>query len=78
MPKAFCSNPECQSEKKWTLLGGLSGGLAIFVKFPAVFFVLGGAFGAILAHSSILRTIKRPQTWVMALLGILPAAGYLY
>lgn len=32
---------------KWTLLSGISGGLAIFVKFPAAFFVIGGALGVI-------------------------------
>ena len=63
---------------KWTLLAGISGGLAIFVKFPAAFFVLGGAFGAIFAHTNLLKAIKRPQTWAMALLGLLPPAIYLY
>lgn len=63
---------------KWALLGGISGGLAIFVKFPAAFFVLGGAIGAISAHSGLLNALKRPQTWAMALLGLLPAGAYLY
>ncbi len=34
----------------WTLVAGISGGLAIFVKFPAAFFVLGGAAGVVFAH----------------------------
>jgi hypothetical protein len=63
---------------KWTLLSGLSGGLAIFVKFPAAFFVIGGGLGAILAYSSLRKTLKLPQTWIMMLLGILPAGLYLY
>ena len=63
---------------KWTLLAGISGGLAIFVKFPAAFFVLGGALGVILAHMGLLKAIRRPQTWAMALLGLLPPAAYLY
>jgi 4-amino-4-deoxy-L-arabinose transferase-like glycosyltransferase len=63
---------------KWTLISGLSGGLAIFVKFPAAFFIVGGALGAIFAHSSLLQTLKRPQTWVLILLGLLPPATYLY
>lgn len=63
---------------KWTLISGLSGGLAILVKFPAAFFIVGGALGAILAHSSLLQTLKRPQTWALILLGLLPPAAYLY
>jgi len=63
---------------KWTLLAGVSGGLAIFVKFPAVFFIVGGAFGAILAHSDLRKVFRRPQTWAMMLLGILPPGIYLY
>lgn len=63
---------------KWTLVAGLSGGLAIFVKFPAAFFILGGAAGAILAHSDFRKVAKWPQAWVMAALGILPAGLYLY
>jgi hypothetical protein len=63
---------------KWTVLAGLFGGLAIFIKFPAAFFVLGGAFGAVFAHAGLLKTLKRPQTWVMALLGLLPAGLYLF
>jgi hypothetical protein len=63
---------------KWTLLAGVSGGLAIFVKFPAAFFVIGGALGAIFAHASLRKIIKLPQTWSMMLLGILPAGLYLY
>jgi 4-amino-4-deoxy-L-arabinose transferase-like glycosyltransferase len=60
------------------LLASLSGGLAIFVKFPAAFFIIGGALGAIFAHMDFRKALKLPQTWVMALLGILPAGLYLY
>jgi 4-amino-4-deoxy-L-arabinose transferase-like glycosyltransferase len=63
---------------KWTLLAGISGGLAIFVKFPAAFFVLGGAFGVIFGQPSLVKTFKRPQPWLMAVLGVLPAGAYLY
>lgn len=62
----------------WTILAGLSGGLAIFVKFPAAFFIVGGALGAIFARPGLLRALRLPQTWVMAVLGILPPAAYLY
>lgn len=63
---------------KWTLLAGLSGGLAIFVKFPAAFFIIGGALGAIIAYADWRKLLKLPQTWVLVLLGILPSGLYLY
>jgi hypothetical protein len=63
---------------KWTLTSGLSGGLAIFVKFPAAFFIIGGALGAIFAYLGLLKALKLPQTWVMVILGIFPSAVYLY
>jgi hypothetical protein len=62
----------------WTLLAGFSGGFAIFIKFPAVFFIAGGAIGAILAHSNILQALKPFKTWLIAIICILPAATYLY
>lgn len=66
------------SSWKWTVLAGLSGGLAIFVKFPAAFFIVGGGLGAILAHAGFRKVFRLPQTWAMALLGVLPAGIYLY
>jgi len=61
----------------FAILAGLFGGLAIFVKFPAAFFVVGGGLGAVLSHRSMKEALKNPQLYVMALLGILPGAGYL-
>ncbi|MCB0119345.1 MAG: glycosyltransferase family 39 protein, partial [Anaerolineales bacterium] len=58
-------------------LAGLFGGLAIFVKFPAAFFVVGGGLGAVLSYRSMKEALKNPQLYLMALLGILPGAGYL-
>ena len=63
---------------KWTVLAGLSGGLAIFVKFPAAFFVVGGGVGAIFAYTDFRKLWKLPQLWGVMLLGILPSAAYLY
>ena len=63
---------------KWALLAGLSGGLAIFVKFPVVFFVIGAALGVIFGRVGLLKSLKQPQTCGIALLGILPPAAYLY
>jgi 4-amino-4-deoxy-L-arabinose transferase-like glycosyltransferase len=62
----------------WTAAAGLIGGLAIFVKFSAAFFVIGGALGLVLGTFSIREVVRKPQLYVLALLGILPAAGYLF
>lgn len=59
------------------LLAGFFGGLAIFIKFPAAFFVIGGGLGAVLSHRSMREALKDPQLYVMVFLGILPGAGYL-
>ena len=70
---------EWSSTSKWffAILAGLFGGLAIFVKFPAAFFVVGGGLGAVLSHRSMREALKNPQIYVMALLGVLPGVGYL-
>ncbi len=62
----------------FAILAGLFGGFAIFIKFYAAFFVIGAALGAIFSRFNIKDLIRKPQVWVMAVLGILPAAGYLY
>jgi len=69
-----------EKEGGWAfaLLAGLFGGLAIFIKFYAAFFVIGGAQGAMLGRFSLRELIRKPQVWAMAVLGILPAAGYLF
>ena len=61
----------------YAILAGLFGGFAIFIKFPAAFFIVGGGLGAALSRGSIKEAFKNPQIYVMATLGILPAAGYL-
>ncbi len=65
--------------REWTfaILAGIFGGLAIFIKFPAAFFVAGGGLGAVLSRGSVKEAFKNPQVHVMALLGVLPGAGYL-
>ena len=70
---------EWASTSKWmfAILAGLFGGLAIFIKFPAAFFVVGGGLGAVLSHRSMKEAMKNPQLYLMALLGILPGTGYL-
>ena len=59
------------------LLAGLLGGFAIFVKFSAAFFVIGGALGLALSHFSLRDLLRNVQVWVMVLLGVLPALAYL-
>ena len=62
----------------FTILAGLLGGLAIFIKFYAAFFVIGAALGATFSCFNLRDLVRKPQVWMMAVLGILPAAGYLY
>ncbi len=61
---------------KWAIIAGLFGGFAIYIKFVAAFFVIGGGLGAILRRESVLETARRPQVYVMTALGILPGAAY--
>jgi hypothetical protein len=63
----------------WTkaLLGGLLGGLAIYVKFSAAFFVIGGALGLVLSRYTLRELFHNAQVWVMAVVGALPALAYL-
>jgi hypothetical protein len=60
-----------------SFLGGLLGGLAIFIKFSAAFFVIGAALGMSLSRFTFRELSRNVQVWIMALLGILPAAAYL-
>jgi len=63
----------------WTnaVLAGLVGGSAIFVKFLAVFFVIGGALGLALSRFSLRELLRNAQVWTMALLGSVPALTYM-
>ena len=71
-------SPERRGER-WAnaVLAGLLGGLAIFIKFSAAFFVIGGALGLVLSRFSLRALFRNVQIWVIALLGALPAALYL-
>jgi hypothetical protein len=53
------------------------GGLAIFIKFSAVFFVIGAALGLALSRYSFRDLLRNAQVWMMALLGALPGTLYL-
>lgn len=61
------------------VLAGLLGGLAIYVKSTAVFFIGGAWIGVILFSVGIGKAVRNPRVWIMALLTVLPyAAFYLY
>ena len=64
--------------RAWTfaIIAGLFGGFAIYVKFVAAFFIIGGGLGAVLSRGSLLETLRKPQVYVMTVLGILPGAAY--
>jgi hypothetical protein len=59
------------------VLAGVLGGLAIFIKFSAAFFVIGGALGLALSRFRLREMLRNAQVWVIALLGALPALLYL-
>ncbi len=61
---------------KYVLLASLLGGLAIFIKLNAAFFVIGGALGAALGRASVRDLLRNKQVWVMGALGILPGLAY--
>jgi len=61
----------------WTLVAGLLGGLAIYIKFVSAFFVVGAALGSMLPRYTLRDLVRKAQVWVMALLGFLPSASYL-
>ena len=65
------------AEVRAALLAGLLGGLAIFVKFSAAFFVIGGALGLALSRFTLRDLLRNRQVWMMALIGVLPATAYL-
>ncbi len=59
------------------VLAGLLGGFALFIKFTAAFFVIGAALGLILTQFKFRDLFRNGQIWLIAVLGALPATGYL-
>ena len=59
------------------ILAALLGGLAIFIKFSAAFFVIGGALGLVLSRFTLRDLLRDMRVWVIALLGAVPASIYL-
>jgi len=58
-------------------LAGLAGGVAIFIKLVAVFFIIPVAGATLLGRERIRSLVRRPELWLMVILGALPAALYL-
>jgi hypothetical protein len=73
---AVCKWADQPTSYKWAIIAGLFGGFAIYIKFVAAFFVIGGGLGSTLRRESLLETVRRPQVYVMTVLGILPGAAY--
>jgi len=65
-----------EGEIRAVLVASLFGGLAIFIKLNAAFFIIGGALGAALGRASLRELIRNKQVWIMAALGILPGLAY--
>jgi hypothetical protein len=61
----------------YAILAALVGGLAIFIKFSAAFFVIGGALGLVLSRFRLRDLLRNIQVWVLVLLGAIPASIYL-
>jgi hypothetical protein len=59
------------------VIAGLFGGFAIFIKLSAVFFVIAGGLGAALGREPLRGLARRPQVYVMSLLGTIPGAVYI-
>lgn len=60
---------------KWALAAGLLTGLTLYIKNVA-FFPLAFALVALVFEYGLLKSLKDPQTWVLAALSILPVAVY--
>jgi Dolichyl-phosphate-mannose-protein mannosyltransferase len=58
------------------ILAGLLGGIAIFIKFSAAFFVIGGALGLALSRFTLRDLLRNVEVWIITVLGALPAAMY--
>lgn len=62
----------------WAVFAGLLGGLAIFVKTVAVFFIAGMWLGWLLSEKNWKTAFKESRLWVALLLTVLPYAFYFF
>ena len=63
---------------KWAILSGLFAGLAIFVKFTSIFFLLGGMTVVVLMSKKFKEFIQDAQMWVVIFLSALPTLVYTF
>ena len=61
----------------WAALAGLFGGISIFIKLVAAFFVVAAGLGAAFGGQTLRDLVRRPQVYLMSVLGILPGAAYI-
>ncbi len=61
---------------KWTIIAGLTAGLAILIKSTAVFFLVGGYAGLVLWGKGFKLSVKDKYTWVLIFLAIIPYACF--
>ncbi|HEX8991722.1 MAG TPA: glycosyltransferase family 39 protein [Anaerolineales bacterium] len=62
----------------WAIAAGLVGGFAIYIKFVSAFFVMGGALGLLLGTFPLREAVRKVQLWLIAALGVLPGAAYIF
>jgi 4-amino-4-deoxy-L-arabinose transferase-like glycosyltransferase len=65
------------SRWKWAILFGIFAGAALFVKNLSAFIIVGAFAGVIFGTRGLKRAIRDPQTWVMAVLLVLPMGIYM-
>lgn len=68
---------DCERSWKWAVWAGLLGGMAIFVKTVAAFFVAGMWMGWLFSEGNWKDIFKEKKIWVTFLLTVLPYAAYL-
>lgn len=56
----------------WAILAGLTGGLAVFTKFPAAYMVGAAAVAMVLFTLGWKRFWRNPQVWLMAVIMVTP------
>jgi len=69
---------EWQTRPAWgrAVLAGLLAGLALLIKWTAVFFIAGGWLGLLLADGGLRRLWRDRQLWVIGGLAVLPGLIY--
>lgn len=61
---------------KWTLIAGIMGGIAIFIKTVAIFFIVGIWAAVILSGRKKFAILRNLKVWAAAIVTILPYMGF--